>query len=132
MVWGIRGAIVCIALGFVLLLSSFLWPQLFKDKWVWDDTQAQELSAAAANLHQLTHESAEIQVDERSDAAEKQRAADELAAAQSRYQASRQQLERAQASRQSTAVVLRWLGVALLIIGLLRYTAVREKTGSRK
>jgi hypothetical protein len=104
---------------------------LFQDDWVWDETQAQEHSAAAANLHQLTHESAEVQVNETISLAEKQRAADELDAAERRYEASRQKLERAQASRQTTAVVLRWLGVALLIVGLLRYSAVREKTRRR-
>jgi multidrug resistance efflux pump len=118
--------------GLILLLSSFLWPHLLKDDWVWDEMQAQEHASAAANLHQMTHEAAEIQVDERRSEAAKEQAAAELKAAQNRYEGSRQKLERARASRQTATTALRWLGVALLVVGLVGYMAVREEKPRRR
>jgi hypothetical protein len=125
MIFTARLAIVCIVLGLILLGVSFAWPRLIKDDQVWSDDQAHELSQAAASLHHMTHEAAEAQLKKTSDA-ERARWDAELKAAQDRYEKSRSQLDRAKRVRNTAAAVMRWSGVALLLIGIIRYVALKS------
>ena len=125
MIFTTRLAVVCIVLGLILLGVSFAWPRLIRDDQVWSDDQAHELSQAAASLHHMTHEAAEAQLKKISDA-ERARWDAELKAAQDRYAKSRSELDRAKRVRNTAAAVMRWSGVALLLIGIVRYIALKS------
>ncbi len=128
---GMRWAVSAIVMGLALLVASFAWPVVVQRNWVWDDRQAHEHSQSAANLHQITHATAEVQIDSKSNDAAKQRAAAELKAAKDRYQASRRALERARGTHRTAALVMRWVGVTFLLVGTIRYMALQENTRGR-
>ena len=125
MIFTTRLAIVCIVLGLILLGGSFAWPRLIKDDHVWSDDQAHQLSQAAAELHHMTHAAAEAQLKNISDA-ERARWDAELKATEEHYDKYRSELDRAKRVRNTAAVVMRWSGVALLLIGIVRYIALKS------
>jgi hypothetical protein len=120
-----RLAIVCMVLGLILLAGSLVWPRLIRDDRVWSEDQAREHSQAAASLHHMTHAAAEAQLKKTSDA-DRARWDEELKAAQDRWQKSRSELDQAKRVRNTAAVVMRWSGVAVLLVGVLRYIALRS------
>lgn len=128
---GMLWAVSAIVIGLALLVTSFAWPFVLQRNWVWDERQAEEHSQAAANLHQLTHETAEVQIDPKIDDQAKQQAAAALKSAKDRYQASRHALQRARGTHRTAAIVMRWVGVAFLLVGTIRYMALKENAGGR-
>ena len=130
MIFGVRLAVACIVSGLILLAASVVWPRLIKNDQIWSPGQAHEHSQAASNLHYMTHAAAEAQLKELSDA-EKARWDADLKAAQDRYSTSDDALNRARRVRNTPAVVMRWSGVALLIIGAVRYLVLQNDSGRR-
>jgi hypothetical protein len=129
--------------GIALAGLSFVWGQ---GRSAWTAEQAQNYSEAAADLHRLTYEAAQVR--EAADkaastpgspkddsgkrgalpadapmpadpqAATPERARIALAAAQKRYDAARSALDDARNHGRGSATLMRWLGIGLAVIGI--------------
>jgi hypothetical protein len=125
-----RFAMSLIGLGLFLLVGSFLWPVLLPKKVIWNEEQALEKSDAAADLHRMTHVYAHAKAED--DVEEADRLEKELNKAQTRFDDSKSALNRAQRMRDITPQVLRWCGVALAIVGVVRYKILQSDDRHRK
>jgi hypothetical protein len=134
---------IALVLGLALVAASFVWKQ---SHGAWSPEQAANYSEAAAELHRLTYEAAQAQdllskshssaeaqksladkrlakvadapgpVDPKTATPERTIAA--YADAKKRYDEARAALDQARSHGEGTASVLRWIGVALAVVGL--------------
>lgn len=117
-------AVGLIAVGLGLLGLSYAWNVVVPQKAVWSTEQAKENADAAASLHEMTHVAGHSDISNDSDQ-KKQQMKDQLAQAKQRFNDSRSSLDRARAVRQTTASVLRWSGIFLAGVGIIRFLAIR-------
>lgn len=117
-------AVGLILAGIVLLGVSYAWKLIVRQDVVWSSEQALENAEAASSLHEMTHIAAHSDIG-RDSPEKKQEVLDELTKAQRRFDSSRSQLNRARNVRQTTAQVLRWTGISIAVIGIIRYLAIR-------
>ena len=120
-------AIALVLFGLAVLVASFLWPRLVSDDQVWSKQQARDHARASANLHKMTHEAAEAQLNTSpGNEPHRKRMEAELNEAKASYQSSRAALDRAQRTRHTAATVMRWTGIAFVLAGIGQYLAVRS------
>lgn len=124
-------AVGLISCGLILLGVSYAWNLIVPQEAVWSSEQALENADASAGLHEMTHIAAHSDISKDADA-KKQQVKDELAAAQQRFETSRSDLDRARDVRQTTAQVLRWTGISIAVIGVMRYLAIRADHGQKR
>jgi len=115
-----------IASGIVVLALAGLLPRLLPTEYFWTPTQAEEQSAAASRLHQVTHETAQLLESNKASAADKIHAQQQLDAAQARFDSSRESLEQAQFWRERVPQVGRWIGTGIAVVGILLLAASKE------
>lgn len=105
-------AMVCASLGAILIVLSFCWPLFDNGRHAWSDEQAQAMQGAAARYHELS-----FTVSPTSTPEEKQAFADAKVA-------------RALLEQQRVAAIdgaklrklgLRWMGLALALVGIAVY-----------
>lgn len=126
-----RFAIALICCGMFLLGGSFLWPVLLPKKAFWSEEQALEKSKAAADLHRMTHVAADARLEDIGEA-ERQAVMNKLNDAQTRFDESNSALYRAQRVRDITPLVMRWCGVALAIVGVVRHQMIQSDDRHRR
>ena len=90
-----------------------------------------ENSDASAGLHEMTHMAAHSDISTDSPAKKEQMKL-QLEKAQQRFSDSRAQLDRARNVRQTAAQVLRWGGISLAVIGVIRSLAIRTGGEQRR
>ncbi len=125
MIKSVQFATGLITFGLILLLGSFAWPLLLPQEVIWNEEQAREKATAAADLHNLTHRAAHVEIDN-SKEEEKQRVREQLKLAQSRFANSKEELNRGRRFRDITAMVLRCSGIALALVGIVRYKIIQS------
>jgi predicted negative regulator of RcsB-dependent stress response len=107
-----------VLIGLVLIALSVVWPMVSTGRSRWTDEQALAYQSASAEVHRLSMQAANMEPEEQTRALR-----DELANAESKYAALRAELDAARGRPSRIATVLRYLGIALLIGGLLGLVA---------
>jgi uncharacterized protein HemX len=103
----------------VLIGLSLAWPTVANGRGQWSVEQAREYQTASAQLHGLTHELAHEQ-DQDGDAL-----AQKIQQAQSEFDRLHEQLQAAQQSPLRISLILRLLGFALIVVGVIVHYADR-------
>jgi hypothetical protein len=145
--------IALVIAGMGLVFISWFWPSMVGGRRNWSDAQAKEYSETLIEYHRLNGEFAQVQqqlkqtgpsnpqsgladtrlansvatgepVDPAMASAD--RLATELAASKARYEKQLTALDEARTHGSSTAVVMRWIGLALAAIGLVGMITIRS------
>lgn len=107
-------SMIAIIVGLPLMCAPWWWPEIIGGARAWTNAQAAEYSQAAANLHHLSHDSA-------------QRRTDEAGAITARYYQQRDALQQARHAGQTAAAVMQCLGMLAVFTGLLACSVMREE-----
>jgi hypothetical protein len=119
-------ATVMILVGVLTIAVAGVIPAVVPQEKFWNEQQAQERSQAAARLHQMTHESAHMEINERASEVDRIHAQQQLDAAQARFDQSQQALSDAQFWRTRVPQFLRWLGSGIAVAGILVFLATKD------
>ena len=125
-----RLAVAIFLTGCLLIAISFVWPHLAGGRKTWTNDEAAQLAAVQTELHGLREQQGNLFLkqkggDERSAIA--QQTAEKLEAAEARYKGLSARLEAARDKGQTTAIILRWGGVALVAAGVAGIAAARSR-----
>jgi hypothetical protein len=120
-----RLAPALIGSGTLLVLASWFWPSPAVGRGGWSEQDAQALNEAAAAMHAAEHEHNESAGGPKSDKAE-----DRSTSAQRRYQELRNRLTDAQSRGARTAIMMRYLGLAVAVAGVVAHLANSQPSGS--
>jgi hypothetical protein len=115
-------SIGAVAAGVAFVAASFIFSSSRSAGGAgWTSAQASEYQETALQLHELSHEAAELAGGDGANTL-----ADKLANAQAKYDAVRGQLDAARQSTRQWAAALRWLGIAGVVSGVIAYFAAAE------
>jgi len=117
---------VALLCGLGLIALSWVWPFVSSGRSQWSDQQAREYQRVSTELHGLSHEFARQQ-EEGSDV---DAVAEKLKSAQSEFSRLHQDLEAARQSPLRIASLLRLLGLALIVVGVIVHYSDRFRTAA--
>jgi hypothetical protein len=123
-----RISIALVALGCVLVGFSFAVPSLLGGRNAWTDNEAADLADAQTMVHALRGEAAaDFQKRHGDSSTASQQIAARLEAAETRYKHLNANLDAARTKGQSTALILRWSGAAVAVLGFVLLAASRPR-----
>ena len=121
---GSKGSVVAILFGLVLLALCVGWTQyLDRDDFWWSDEQAEEYEDAGSELHRLTYTH---QPSHRGNGSGHTADGDPLAQAKVRFARAQDDLDNALSRRRKPALILKWSGILLIVIGVVGLFASSE------
>lgn len=103
-------SLFAIVVALPLAAAPWWWPNVVGGQRAWSDAQANEYSQAAAGFHRLAHDQSNRFSAEAHDVA-------------ARYHRNRGALEQARSAGQSTATIMRYLGIAAVAVGMCGWAA---------
>ena len=123
-----KSAIVfgAVGLGFLLLLLSLVWPQLFPGSSSWTPEKAEQWAKVKDRLHNLSfvvNAPPGAQVRGRQDLESARAEYDKIKEASVKLQA---EFESAYDSPRTTATVLKWTGIGFCALGVVGWYATKE------
>jgi hypothetical protein len=109
--WQKTLAALLVVAGVAMIALSFAWPGKSSRRGAWSDAQAEQYQAASLKLHGLSHDIAHAEPDR------KQAVDAELKKAKAEYDALRDKLDAARSRPQRLGWILRFAGLACLLLG---------------
>jgi hypothetical protein len=125
-----RTAVALLVIGCLLIASSWILPQVVGGRKAWSEDDAAQLATVQTELHSLREQMGTAFQKQKSgdgDSALTRQTAESLEAAEARYKQLSARLDAAREKGQSTALVLRWIGVAIAAVGAAGFAAARSK-----
>ena len=121
---GSKASVVTVLSGLILLALCVGWTQyLDRDALWWSDEQAKEYEDASNERHRLTYS---LQpTDSRDNGSGNAAEGDPLVKAKARFARAQSDLENALARQRIPALILKWTGVLLVVIGVVGLFASR-------
>ena len=122
---GSKASVVIAFFGLILLALCVGWTQyLDRDDYWWSDEQAKEYDDAGDEFHRLSY--APRPTDSRENGSGNAADGDPLARAEARFARAQNDLENALARKRKPALILKWTGILLVVIGVVGLFASRE------
>jgi hypothetical protein len=116
--------ILIMVVGGLLLLGALVWPCSKNPQDYWTEADAQERTEAGLQYHAMTHRHAHAQTEQQEQVAE-----EKLEAARARYKETDHTFQDAQDRYRRPAALMRWSGIACLVVGMLGYYLLRAASG---
>ena len=121
---GSKASVVAVLFGLVLLALCVGWTQyLDRDDFWWSDEQAKEYEEAGYELHRLTY--TPRPTDSRENGSGNAADGDPFARAKARFDRVQNDLENARARKRKPALILKWTGILLVVVGIVGLLASR-------
>jgi hypothetical protein len=117
---------IVLIIGVLLVLVSAGWPYLLPKGLLWDDARAVELNNAEDALHETMHAHGKGHDHDHFGDANAEDAPEVIAAAK-KYRAVEAGLNSAKFWTNSMPIYLRWMGLAVCVVGVAAYFASRTK-----
>lgn len=113
-------AIAC-GLGLLIVAFSYVWPRLVGTGQAWTMEQHDEYARTVAEIHQGTEVTDQAH-DERPSAGSSQNGpSQKLEQAKARLDRLNEQLEAARTGRAATSRIIKWSGIALVLVGVVAH-----------
>ncbi len=121
---GSKASVVTVLFGLILLALRVGWTDyLDRNDYWWSDEQAKEYEDAGYELHRLTY--SPRPTDSRDNGSGNAADGDPLAEAKTRFARAQNDLENARARQRKPALILKWTGILLIVIGVVGLLASR-------
>ncbi|MEX0612400.1 MAG: hypothetical protein WD738_12000 [Pirellulales bacterium] len=116
--WRDGSAMFLLLTGLVLIALSVIWPKVSSGRSAWTDEKALAYQSASAELHRLSMQAAGTEPENQT-----RELQDKLAGAESKYAELRAELDAVRGRPARIATVFRYVGIVLLVGGVLALVA---------